>query len=75
MFWKNALIGFGILLFGFMLFVVSGWFMVDYENDWKGTFFGILFVVGLVIMVAGPLIWWLILPLVNLIGRKRDNAK
>jgi predicted branched-subunit amino acid permease len=70
---RNFGIGLGIGLLGAILWVISS--VVGGIGEGLGgerlIVLRILMYIGFIVMFVGPLVWWIVLPLVNIIRRRR----
>jgi phage shock protein PspC (stress-responsive transcriptional regulator) len=74
---NRFLFGCGFFIFGLILAGVSFYFALSLGLDgganWWSNFFGVLMCIGLGLMVAGPLVWWIIIPIRS--KKRRKNAQ
>jgi hypothetical protein len=73
---NNIYIGCGIFILGIILAVIGAFGAIGEglkgeSHAWSNFFFG-LFVVGLGLIVLGPLVWWIVLPIRNKIKRSKN---
>ncbi len=71
----NILTGLVVLILGFIIIgVFNSKFNSAGGSEWT-SLYNLFSILGLVMMVLGPLVWWIILPIRTLIIRRRENAK
>jgi hypothetical protein len=73
---KNFAIGLGIGLLGAILWIISS--VVGGVGEGLGgeppTIIRVFMYIGFIVMFVGPVLWWIIIPLVKLTRRRRNNV-